>query len=209
MSEDEAIKEKIFSTCQDRFFKEGFSSISVDEITSDLGMSKKTFYKHFDSKEDLVERIMERFMTTVRFDVEHTLLSDSSAVEKLSDVFTMIGTNASKLLPVFGRDVQRRMPQLWKHIEEFRRQRISDVFTRLNRQGVEEGSLRSDMNERVFLMCVLAAIDRIMQPEVLANESFSVGGAIQEIIGIFFRGALTQKGRDQFEQFQLTQHTTN
>ena len=206
MSEDEITKEKIFSACQDRFVREGFASISVDEIATDLAMSKKTFYKHFASKEDLVQQIMERFMGTIRSHVEHTLLSDKSAIEKLSEVFTMIATNASRLAPAFGRDIQRRLPHLWKHIEDFRRQRISDVFTRLNRQGVEEGTMRAEMNERLFLMCILAAIDRIMQPEVLANESFSVGGAIQEIIGIFFKGALTQKGREQFEQFQHTQH---
>lgn len=208
MSEDEIVKEKIFSACQDRFIKEGFASVSVDEIATDLAMSKKTFYKCFSSKEDLVQQIIERFMGTIRSNVERIMLSDTSAVEKLSEVITMIATNASRLSPAFGRDIHRRMPHLWKHIEEFRRQRISDVFTRLNRQGVEEGTMRADMNDRVFLMSVLASIDRIMQPEVLVHESFSVGGAIQEIMRIFFRGALTQKGRDRFEEFQNTRQQT-
>ena len=208
MSEDELTKEKILSACQDRFVREGFASTSVDEITADLAMSKKTFYKHFSSKEDVVQQIMERFMGMVRSHVDRTLLSDKSAIEKFSDVLTMIATNASRLAPNFGRDIQRRLPHLWTAIEDFRRQRISDVFTRLTRQGIEEGTIRPDMNTRVFLMCVLAAIDRIMQPQVLANESFSVGGAIEEIMGIFFKGALTQQGRDQFEQFSHTHHQT-
>ncbi len=208
MPEDEITKEKILSACQDRFVKEGFASISVDEIAGDLAMSKKTFYKHFSSKEDLVQQIMERFMGTVRSNIERVLMSDMSAVDKLSQVFAMIATNVSRLAPVFGRDIQRRLPQLWKTIEDFRRQRISDVFTRLYRQGVAEGTMRSDMNPRVFLMCVLAAIDGIMQPDVLANESFSVGGAIEEIMGIFFKGTLTEQGRQQYGQFPQTQHPT-
>ncbi len=202
MPEDEIIKEKIFSTCQDRFLKEGFARTSVDEIATDLAMSKKTFYKYFSSKEDLVQQIMERFMGSVRGNVERILLSDKSAVEKLSEIIAMIGTNAGRLSPAFGQDIQRRIPQLWKHIEEFRRQRISEVFARLITQGVNEGTMRPDMNARVFLMCVLGSIDRIMQPHLLANESFSVGDAVKEILNIFFRGGLTQKGRDQFEQLQ-------
>jgi AcrR family transcriptional regulator len=204
MSEDEIIKERIFSTCQDRFLKEGFARISVDEITTDLAMSKKTFYKYFSSKEDLVQQIMERFMRGVRGNIERILLSDKSAVEKLSEIIAMIGNNAGRLSPAFGQDIQRRIPHLWKHIEEFRRQRVSEVFARLIAQGVNQGTMRPDMNARVFLMCVLGSIDRIMQPEVLVHESFSVAGAIQEIMGIFFRGALTQKGKDQFEELENT-----
>jgi AcrR family transcriptional regulator len=208
MPEDEIIKEKIFTVGQDRFWKEGFARISVDEIATDLGISKKTFYKYFSSKEDLVQQIMERFMGTVRGNVERILLSDKNAVEKLSEIIAMLGTNAGRLSPAFGQDIQRRIPQLWKHIEEFRRQRISEIFTRLISQGVNEGTMRPDMNARVFLMCVLGSIERIMQPHILVNESFSIADAIKEIMGIFFKGALTQKGRDQFEQFRMQHQPT-
>jgi AcrR family transcriptional regulator len=206
MSEDDITKEKIFSAGQDRFWKEGFSRISVDEITTDLAMSKKTFYKYYSSKEDLVRQIMERFMGNVRTNVERILLSDKNAVEKLSEVITMIGNNAGRLTPTFGQDIKRRIPALWKHIEEFRRQRISDVFARLIKQGIDEGTIRADMNPRVFLLSVLGSIDRIMQPDVLVHESFSISDALHEILNIFFRGGLTPKGRDQFEQFHLSEN---
>jgi AcrR family transcriptional regulator len=208
MAQDDIIKEKIFTACQDRFIKEGFARISVDEISTDLAMSKKTFYKYFSSKEDLVQQIMERFMGTVRGNVERILLNDKNAVEKLSEIIAMLGTNAGRLSPAFGQDIQRRIPQLWKHIEEFRRQRISEIFARLISQGVNEGAMRPDMNARVFLMCVLGSIERIVQPHILVNESFSIADAIKEIMGIFFKGALTQKGRDQFEQFRMQHQPT-
>ena len=79
MSEDEITKEKIFSVCEERFFREGFASVSVDEISTNLAMSKKTFYKHFASKEDLVQQIMERFMGTVRSHVHTDDVSDRFA----------------------------------------------------------------------------------------------------------------------------------
>jgi len=202
MSEDEIIKEKIFSACQERFIKEGFAKTTVDEISADLAISKKTFYKHFTSKEDLIQQIMDRFMGNVRTNIERILLSDQSAVEKLSEFIGMIAINISHLMPMFGQDIKKRIPQLWKHIEEFRRQRISEVITRLIKQGVAEGTMRPEMNHRVFLMSVLSAIDGIMQPHVLAEESFSVSDALKEIVSIFFNGALTEQGRQQFNQLQ-------
>lgn len=208
MSEVEIIKEKIFSACRERFLREGFAKTTVDEISSDLAISKKTFYKYFASKEDLVQQIMERFLGNVRTNVERILLSDKSAVEKLSEVISMMATNAGHLMPMFGQDIKKRIPQLWKHIEDFRRQRISEVITRLIKQGVAEGTMRPEMNHRVFLMAVLATIDGVMQPHILAEESFSLSDALKEIISIFFNGALTEQGREQFTQLQHLEHSS-
>lgn len=207
MTEDQSTKEKIFAACQDRFIRDGFIAVSVDEIAADLGISKKTLYKYFESKEEIVRQIMERLMGTVRMNVEHILMSDTSTVEKLSQVITVLATNVNRLAPAFGRDIQRRMPELWKHIEEFRRQRIADVFARIMQQGAEDGTMRPQSNSRIFLMSILAAIERIMQPNVLANESFSAGEAVREIMNVFFQGVLTKKGREQFELLQ--HHSTD
>ncbi len=204
MPEDDIIKEKIMAHCHERFLKEGFAKITVDEIASELGMSKKTFYKFFTGKEDVVHQIMERIMGGVRTNIERIMQSDKSAVEKHSEIIAMLATNTSRLMPAFGQDIKKRMPQFWKRIEDFRRERISDVFNRLITQGVSEGTMRPEMNKRVFLMCVVSAIDGIMQPHILANESFSVSDAIREILSVFFVGALTQQGRIQFEQLRLT-----
>ena len=205
MPEDDIIKEKIMAHCHERFLNEGFVKITVDEIAGELGMSKKTFYKFFTGKEDVVHQIMERIMGRVRTNVERIMQSDKSAVEKHSEIIAIIATNVSRLMPAFGQDVKKRMPQLWKRIEDFRRERISDVFNRLIAQGVSEGTMRPEMNKRIFLMCVLSAIDGIMQPQILANESFSVSDAIREILSVFFVGALTQQGRVQFEELHLGQ----
>ena len=207
MSEEEIMKEKILTACRDRFLRDGFSRTSVDEISSDLGISKKTFYKHFSNKEDVVRQIMERVRGAVRGNAERILTGDKTAVEKLRDFITMIGLATGQLGVPFGQDMKKHIPGLWKEMEEFRRQRISDVFTRLISQGVEEGTMRFELNKRVFLMCVLSAIDRIMQPQILAEESFSVSDALKEIISIFFLGTLTPKGRDQFDNLHSTQPT--
>jgi AcrR family transcriptional regulator len=204
MSDEEIVKEKILSSCRERFFKEGFAKTSVDEIAADLTISKKTFYKHFENKEDVVQQIMERVMESVRGNIDRILFSDRSAVEKLSEIIVVLATNTSRLTPAFGRDIKRRLPDFWNRIEDFRRQRISDVFNILIAQGITEGTMRPDMNKRVFLMCVLASIDRIMQPDIIAHESFSVGDAVKEIMSIFFAGALTPQGRIQFDQLRST-----
>ncbi len=44
------------------FFKYGIKKVSVEEICSDCGISKKTFYNHFSNKYALIEVILDEFI---------------------------------------------------------------------------------------------------------------------------------------------------
>ena len=44
-------KNKIIERTEDKFFRDGFYKTTMDEIATDLSMSKKTIYKFFPSKE--------------------------------------------------------------------------------------------------------------------------------------------------------------
>ena len=51
-------KDKILNYSKDRFFKDGFYKVTMDNIASGMRISKKTIYKYFTSKESLVESIV-------------------------------------------------------------------------------------------------------------------------------------------------------
>ena len=50
-------RKKILEHSRRKFHAEGFYKISMDEIAGDLRISKKTIYKHFPSKEELLKAI--------------------------------------------------------------------------------------------------------------------------------------------------------
>ena len=57
MSDDQ--KCNIIKTAGDMFFRLGIRSVSIDDICHELGMSKKTFYVYFASKDELVEQLLQ------------------------------------------------------------------------------------------------------------------------------------------------------
>jgi len=196
------LKERIIAHARDRFFREGFAKISVDEIVSDLSMSKKTFYQHFESKDDLVVEMMERKFTEVNAIMDRILSAETDFVHKLQDFVTYIGGMLGTISKAMFADVQRHLPHLWKRIEQFRRDRLTKNNSILVQQGRSEGLIRDDVNPRLFLLAYLATIDGIMQANVLMNESFSSRDALEGIMNIFFKGILTDAGRIQLNELQ-------
>ena len=69
---------KILEAAADRFMDAGLYKVTMDEIASDLKMSKKTVYKFFPSKEILLKAIVYTIMKKVEDEVQGIISSDKS-----------------------------------------------------------------------------------------------------------------------------------
>ena len=56
----EEVKNKIIQTAETLFLKLGFKSVTMDDISNELGMSKKTIYQFFADKSNLVKETVSR-----------------------------------------------------------------------------------------------------------------------------------------------------
>ncbi len=119
-SPEEEAKKRILELARVRFFAEGFVNVSIDDLCSDLGISKKTFYKLFPSKDELLRQEALWLMGEARAFIESLLHSDRSFAEKAQTFSTAVALRASQISRTLIRDIQRHAPEVWKEIEEFR-----------------------------------------------------------------------------------------
>lgn len=52
-------RQRLIEASVRRFYRDGFRSVGIDQILADVGISKTAFYKHFESKEDLMLAALE------------------------------------------------------------------------------------------------------------------------------------------------------
>lgn len=191
-------KERVVVRARDLFLAEGFTRVSMDELAGSLSMSKKTLYKSFKSKDALLAAVIDRLMLEIRQTIEAVVAGPGTFAGKLRAFSSFAGKLYARVTPVFLRDLQRAAPEHWERIELFRRERILENFGRLIRQGMEEGAVRKDLNVRVFQLAHLGAIERVIRPSVLAEESFSAKEAIEEITRTFFIGIMTDEAKREY-----------
>jgi AcrR family transcriptional regulator len=206
MPSDLGNKDRLLDLAEERFLGEGISKVSVDDLTRELSMSKKTFYMLFESKEDLAVQMVERKVGQIRGEIERIVGGSGDFIDKLHGLLAFIGTVIRTIGGPGMHDMKRQMPHLWRRIEEYRRDRIRDVFSRLLEQGITEGTVRRDLNKRVFALAWLGAVEGVVQPDVLAQESFSEREAVSALVAIAFTGIMTDEGRNEFLKRQHT-HT--
>ena len=114
------IKDLIVKEAQTCFYLHGFRKTTVDEIASHLSISKKTLYKYFSSKDELIKatiaQIMEPLITEINAAIEKRA-SISDAVKSLFRFTLKLSANVST--PMMN-DI-RIMPDFWQVVEKERR----------------------------------------------------------------------------------------
>ena len=53
-----ATRDRLVACAFELFAREGFHAVGLDRILADAGISKQTFYNHFESKDELVEEVL-------------------------------------------------------------------------------------------------------------------------------------------------------
>ena len=201
MTTDTEIRERIISFAREHFMHEGFSKVTLDEIATELGMSKKTLYKYFEDKEDLLRAGIEENLRKIANEIDTITTSDGSFGEKLARVMMLIGKQMSRLSRGAMLDMQKFTPELWKQIETFRREQIFDKIGKMITQAREENIFRSYVNEQILTLMIVNCIQGILNPDVLSQNSFSAEEAFRIIFRTIFEGALTDDARKNFHVF--------
>ncbi|HSQ77139.1 MAG TPA: TetR/AcrR family transcriptional regulator [Bacteroidota bacterium] len=196
-------KGRILSHAIELFRSSGFAHVSVEEITSGVGMSKKTFYKHFDSKHDLIRQIVERIVGELHVRIRAIVESDQPFLQKLNRLSSLITARFKTLSAPLLRDIQIHSPESWTYIQDFRRDKILTAWGSLIEQGKREGLIRPDVNSRLFVLSLLGVVEHVVDPAVLANESFSADEALKDIVQMFSCGILTEQAVHQLHALQL------
>src|SRR3990172_10009410 len=181
----EAEKSKILEFSYDKFFKEGFYKTSMDSIASDLQMSKKTIYKHFSTKEDLVEEVVSKFTSGVGDKIESIINDEKDSLSKALRLFEIMGTVALKLSDNWVKDIQTHMPELWEKIDDFRTKRANVVLGSIIRQGQKEGMIIDKPSELIIHLFV-NSIRSIVNPNFLYYQKFNYKEAFQHTFEILF-----------------------
>jgi AcrR family transcriptional regulator len=198
-SDENALRLQILRKAQEEFFTHGFSKVTTDELATALGISKKTLYQHFQSKEQLLREATYLMRDEMAASIKGIVADPSlDFVSKLRGVMLTIGTRISRIRRAYMEDIRRKMPELWKELEEFRRERLLVVMTKLIEEGARSGELRREIDPRIFMMMFFTVIQNMMIPEVLAQLPFTASDLFDSFTRVMLTGVLSDEAREAY-----------
>lgn len=140
-----SLKDTITQTASKLFHRSGMRNTSIDEVCAELRISKKTFYQHFQQKEDLIGAVIEENRQQ-HYEKFVKSLRNKNAIDSLIFIIKELKKNSECEPHQLWFDIQKYYPKIFEKYELIKLEAIKTGFEKNLIQGIEEGYYRKNLD---------------------------------------------------------------
>jgi AcrR family transcriptional regulator len=175
------------------FHERGFRNVTVEELCRIAGVSKRTFYKYFQNRDELVDTVLDECLAEALPAMDKNFKSDGDVVEIFEIHYNLIvDLFLSKVSARMMADMESQMPKTWERVESLRRTEMKNLI-RLFRRGQREGAIRKDIDPKAATRIFEEIMARIFRPGFLISNDLTLNQAVSTIMTVFFNGILERE----------------
>lgn len=207
MSKKLGLEGKILDVAYKQFLQKGYRHTTMDDIAFDLGMSKKTLYKYYPGKLELLSASFQVLKTKMTAKVEAILDNRHLSFPlKLKSSLTVVATHLAPINPELFEDLREYAPEIWLALTEYINESAYLRFSKLIEQGIAQGLVNPRINVSLIVMLYAAAIQSLLDPKFRSQFPHQIQKGIKipasdiydQAISIIYNGILTEEARNEF-----------
>ncbi|MFM8587281.1 MAG: TetR/AcrR family transcriptional regulator [Bacteroidota bacterium] len=195
-------KERIIQEARTLFLRLGIRSVSMDEIATHLGISKKTVYQHFQDKDELVDRVLQMQINNMQAETTETVQSASNAIEEIFNTMDMMVKHSRNMNPMVLFDLQKYHLSSFQKFHAYKNDFLLNIISNNLKKGVEEGLYRSDIKIEILSKFRLETLMIGFNMDAFPADKYNVTEVSLVIIENFLYGLATEKGFNMIESYK-------
>ena len=192
----QSVRRRIIANARRRFLAHGFRMVTMDDLATDLGMSKKTLYAHFSDKVALLEAVLLDKLHDIDADLERIASRDvSNFPALLHDLCACLQRHLEEIQPSFLWDIQREEPDMFMLVQTRRLEMVHRYFGKVLDEGRKVGLIGKEIPANLIIEILLAAVEAILFPQKMEELGLTPQTGFLAIISVILRGVMTENGR--------------
>ena len=185
-----SLKERILETAMRAFAEHGVRAVKMDDIATELTISKRTLYEIFEDKEQLLYEGIKRYDEAKRHALRQYAAEGHRVIDIILEAYRMKVKEVRMVNPLFYVDILK-YPRVAQFIRE-NNEKMRHSSLEFMQRGVEEGFLRPDVNYEMVPYMFDAIGQYVLNNDLLQRYSF------EELFSNYFlvslRGLCTAEG---------------
>ena len=187
----------IIRKANEMFHKHGIKEVKMDDIATALGISKRTLYKHFANKEELLYEGIRYGQLCMVERAKEIIRNANGTMDVILSLYTLY----LKQIKDINKNYFRELEKYPKVIEENQRHsRKNEYKVRAWLEcGIKEGIFREDTNFEMLLYIVTDSVKFITTTTLF--DHYSIEQMSDTFILAYLRGVSTAKGQQIIEEY--------
>lgn len=172
--------------------KKGIYRLSMDDLAAEAGISKRTVYRYFSSKDELIEAAVDKIINEVSSYIINIIKESNTSDEALTKLLNSFLNIASKYInSQLMEDMRTHYPHVWRRIDESRARHAVLIVNSLYKKN-EQSDLKI-INPLIAAEVVKASIQAVLTPDFILRNNLTSEDTLKQLITIFKTGFLHEK----------------
>jgi AcrR family transcriptional regulator len=138
-------RKEIINKAAELYLKYGIKSVTVDDLATELGISKKTIYQHINNKEELIEAVINELTSLIHNGIEKEMDSCEDIFDSLLRASVFLVTSMEKLSSSFVYSLKKYQHPLYCNLKDFTDKELYSRAEKLIKTGIQKGYFRNDL----------------------------------------------------------------
>lgn len=196
------MKRSILQKAAELFLKYGFKSVTMDDIASELGMSKKTIYANFETKLLLIKEVTFFVFDEINEGIQQICSANFSPIEEIYEIKSLVSRQLhnEESYPMY--QLQKYYPKIYKALHDKQFELIKSCVADNLNKGISQGLYRKEIDTNFITRIYFIGVMGIKNMELFPQEEFSSSYLMESYLDYHLRGISTEKGLQLLIQVQ-------
>ena len=182
------------------YLKYGIKTVTMDDLARELGISKKTIYKFFDDKNDLVRSIIELKVQMDAAICMNCMQTSENAIDDLFNLSKLVIEHFSNINPAVFYDLRKYHPDAWDIMEKHKWDFLLSLIKENVERGIRESIYREELQPEIVAKLYVAASDAVLNAKIFPWPEFKFQEVYLQMIHIQINGLINEEGREYLKQ---------
>ncbi len=179
----------------------GIKSVTMDDLSRELGMSKKTLYELFSDKEEVVSKVVNYMIDEQQKAVDQLLEQENNnAIDELLMLSRLIADHLKNVNPSLSYDLKKYYPRVWDDLVQFKSKTVFEYIMANFRKGIEQGIYSNDLYHEIVAFVYVARMEMYSLGGWTELEKYSYRDVYRTLFLYHVRGIANEKGRMHLEK---------
>ncbi|MBK8519165.1 MAG: TetR/AcrR family transcriptional regulator [Saprospiraceae bacterium] len=180
----------------------GFRAITMDELATNLGISKKTIYQYYSDKNSLVDSVVSTIIQGTQAKCHNTTLKSENAIDEIFITMKNIRKDFQNLNPIVLHDLEKYFPETYEKFQEHKNNFIYELIYQNLVNGIAEGYYRNEIKPEILARFRIESMLMAFNQNIFPAKKFKLAEVTQAILEHFLYGIATPKGLLLIEKYK-------
>lgn len=189
------MKKRLIKRKAEELFKQyGVKAVTMDEISNQLSISKKTLYSFFSDKNDLVEEVIRDLLDRNKDSCITCHAKADNAVEEIFLAARTLETILDGVNPLMLFDLERGFPRVFQKFQEYKYDFLKNLISTNIQWGKKEGLYREDIDEDLYARARLEMMTQAFNDQLFPRTKNSFLQIQRQLLELFLYAMVTPAG---------------